>query len=110
MTRLPCPSSAALFVPDVYHSRSWLLALSPVSNCHLPVSTPDPAGPSKSSVKLAAEGVATAAVAGKAADELTSAVANRAARHARVRSRCERRRVGVTVMVTSQILVCDAPS
>ncbi|WP_279580828.1 hypothetical protein [Fodinicola feengrottensis] len=57
MTKWPLPSMAALLVPPVYHCSSWLLpALFPVSCCHLPVSTPLPAGPEKSSVKVAAAG------------------------------------------------------
>src|SRR3954462_5542407 len=107
MTRLPCPSRAALSVPDVYHSRSWLLTLSPVSKCHLPVSTPAPAGPSKSSVKDAAKGCPNGWAATEALPDTANATTNKAARPARVRRGRERRREGVTVDHLSDF---DAPS
>src|SRR4051812_19569673 len=54
MTRLPAPSVAALLVLLVYIWRSWLLTLSPVSNCHLPPSTAPPAAPLNSSANVVA--------------------------------------------------------
>src|SRR3954452_7699650 len=66
ITRWPWPSSAALAVPSVYHCRSWVFTLSPVSWTHFPPSTPLPAGPSKSSVKEASTDAGAAWTCGAA--------------------------------------------
>src|SRR5262245_24923617 len=77
MTRLPWPSCTALLVLFVYHCRSWLLTLSPVSMVQLEPSTGVPAVSVSSSAHvvaamppsamgvtcwLAAAGLATAAI------------------------------------------------
>src|ERR1044072_4079585 len=68
MTRLPWPSCTALLVEFVYHCRSWLLTLSPVSMVHLEPSTGVPAAALNSSGSVVAamltspEGADTAAL------------------------------------------------